>query len=212
MQLWTLITSFGDAGLMVPTAIIITIWLYLVEGKTAAVLWSALLAGAGLLVVATKIAFLGFGIGIHRFDFAGISGHSMMSMAVIPVACLLIGGPSSAWRWAFLLFGAALALLVAVSRLAIHVHSLAEVVTGASLGAAVAVIFIVTARLPAQRMRSTSAAVLSLGVVFLAGFGHPVPSEDLITRAALVLSGRHEPYTKLEWWAEGLEKSSSHRF
>ena len=60
MQLWTFITSFGDAGLMVPTALVIALWLYAAQGKSAAFLWLGFFVSAGLLVAATKIAFLGF--------------------------------------------------------------------------------------------------------------------------------------------------------
>lgn len=211
MPLWTLITYFGDAGLMIPTALVICAWLYLVQSRAAAALWLALFAGAGLIVAATKIAFLGFGLGIHRVEFTGISGHAMMSMAVFPVAFLLLGGPATSNR-RLLLFslGGAVALLVAISRVAIDVHSPSEVASGAALGAGVAWLFVVTTKPLADRIRRLP--ILSLGfiAIVLAGYGRPAPSHDLVTKAALVLSGRQKPYTKQEWWAEGHRKARAH--
>jgi membrane-associated phospholipid phosphatase len=207
MQSWTFLTSFGDAGLMVPTALIIAVWLYVAHGRTAALLWTGLFTSAGLLVAATKIAFLGFGLGIHRLDFTGISGHSMMSMAVFPVALPLLFGSSTRRQWLLLALGAGLALAIAVSRVVLHLHSPFEAVTGLLLGAGVAGLFLTQAKLPAERERSLPLVSLSLAAVFLLGHGHPAPSQDLITDVALALSGRDEPYTKAEWWAEGTRKA-----
>jgi membrane-associated phospholipid phosphatase len=206
MQLWTLITSFGDAGLMVPTALIIAVWLVVAQGRAAALLWCALFVGAGLLVTATKIAFLGFGLGIHRFDFTGISGHSMMSMAVFPVALVLLGGSSLRSRLVLVSIGVFIAAMVAISRLAIRAHSPFEVLTGMMLGACVAGLFLVLAELPPARARNLPFVSFCLAVIFLLGYGRPAPSQDLVTQAALVLSGRDHPYTKQEWYDEAWRK------
>jgi membrane-associated phospholipid phosphatase len=200
MELWDFITSFGDAGLMVPTALIIGLWLYMAQGRAAALLWLGLFSAAGLLVIATKIAFLGFGLGWRRFNFTGISGHSMMSMAVFPVALQLLGGTMPAKRWLLLPLGAAFALLIAVSRVQIGVHSPSEVFSGIMLGGGVALLFTLVAKLPPERMKALPLVSAGLLAVFLAGYGHPAPSQDLVTRLALVVSGRSAPYTKVEWW------------
>jgi len=211
MHLWTLITSFGDAGLMVPTAVIIAVWLYAAQGRVAALLWCALFVSAGLLVTATKIAFLGFGLGIHRFNFTGISGHSMMSMAVFPVALVLLGGASPRSRWILVPLGAGIAAMVALSRLVIHAHSLSEVLSGMAVGASVAGLFFLLAKLPPARARNLPFVSFCLAMIFLAGYGRPAPSQDLVTRAALVLSGRDHPYTKKEWYDEGWRKAAQKR-
>ncbi|MFC6518687.1 hypothetical protein ACFQAT_01865 [Undibacterium arcticum] len=79
------ITSVGGITVMAPAAIAITVWL-VVERSWRVALWWCLLFAAGMgLVVATKIAFIGWGIGIRSLDFTGFSGHSMRATAVIPV-------------------------------------------------------------------------------------------------------------------------------
>jgi membrane-associated phospholipid phosphatase len=185
---------------MVPTAAIIGVWLYMSQGRAAALLWLGLFSAAGFLVVATKVAFLGFGLGWRRFDFTGISGHSMMSMAVFPVALQLLGGTMPAKRWLLLPLGAAFALLIAVSRVQIGVHSPAEVFTGIVLGGGVALLFMLVAKVPPERMKALPLISAGLLAVFLAGYGHPAPSQDFVTRLALAVSGRSAPYTKVEWW------------
>ena len=211
MHLWHLITSLGDAGLMVPTALIIAVWLFAAQSRKAGLLWCALFLSAGLLVAATKIAFLGFGIGIQRLNFTGISGHSMMSMAVFPVALVLLGGTSGGTslrsRLVLLPAGVLIGTLVAVSRVAVGAHSKFEVLTGMVLGGAVAGLFLLLAELPPARVRNLPFVSACLAVIFLAGYGRPAPSQDLVTRAALILSGREQPYTKSEWHEQGLRKA-----
>ena len=208
MELWEFVTSFGDAGLMVPTAIIIGVWLYIAQGRGAALLWLGLFSAAGLLVIATKVAFLGFGLGSRRFDFTGISGHAMMSMAVFPVTLQLMGGTRRpAKRWLLLPLGIVLAAVIGVSRVQIGVHSVSEVVIGIVVGGSVALFFSLTAKLPAERMKTVPVISAVLLAVFLAGYGRPAPSQDMITRLALAVSGRSTPYTKTEWWIEGLRKT-----
>jgi hypothetical protein len=47
---------------------------------------------------------------------------------------------------------------------------------------------------------------VSLVVVFLAGYGKEAPTDYLITRTALFLSGHDKPMTRMKWWAEGWRK------
>jgi membrane-associated phospholipid phosphatase len=185
---------------MVPTALIIALWLYMAQGRSAAYLWVALFSLAGLLVIATKVAFIGYGLGVPRFNFTGISGHSMLSMAVLPVALLLMGGRVGpaflGKRWLLVVLGAALALLIALSRVRIGYHSASEAITGAVLGAAVVGLFLFAAKLPAERMKSMPLLCAGLLAVFFAGYGNAAPTDDIVTRLALAASGRSTPYTR----------------
>ena len=45
---------------------------------------------ASLVVLVSKLAFLGWGIGSARLNFTGFSGHTMLSAAVWPVALWLV--------------------------------------------------------------------------------------------------------------------------
>ncbi|OXH83100.1 phosphoesterase, partial [Burkholderia multivorans] len=88
-RLWITITAFGGAGLTLPLAITIAIWLVLGYSWQRAAGWLAVLATAIGVVALTKIAFLGWGIGVRAWDFTGFSGHAMLSTAVYPVAIFL---------------------------------------------------------------------------------------------------------------------------
>ena len=55
-----------------------------------AVGWLLLLGAAIGVVTVTKLAFLGWGVGIRELDFTGVSGHAMLSTAVYPVALFLM--------------------------------------------------------------------------------------------------------------------------
>jgi hypothetical protein len=68
-----------------PAALIITIWLLTGRLWHLAALWCLLFGIAMLAVVATKIAFLGWGIGSEALDFTGISGHAARATAIFPV-------------------------------------------------------------------------------------------------------------------------------
>ena len=210
MFFWSLVTSVGDAGLMVPGAVLLSAGLLAAKAKPAAQLWIGLLLAAGLLCIATKIAFIGWGIGIHRFDFTGISGHSMLSMAVIPVAFFLLAGEGFRNRLLFAALGVLLAVAIAYSRVMLRFHSPFEALTGVALGLIVAGGFLYHGRQIPVGARLANMPLLSVGlvVVLIIGYGRPAPSQDLITRAALMLSGHEKPVTRREWWAEGARKAS----
>src|SRR5690606_18067772 len=114
--------------------------------KRLALWWSVLFGGGLALVVATKMAFIGWGLGISSLDFTGFSGHAMRSAAVMPVLFyLLLQRAPRAARAVAALLGLAFATLIGISRLVLQVHSTSEVVTGWLLGAGVAFAFLMVA-------------------------------------------------------------------
>ena len=82
LHLWYSITRLGGAGLTLPLALTIGLWLALGYTWRLALAWLGLLAGAVGIVALTKIAFLGWGVGVRAWDFTGVSGHAMLSTAV----------------------------------------------------------------------------------------------------------------------------------
>ena len=78
--------------------------------------WALLFGGVGAIVCASKLAFMGWGIGIRELDFTGFSGHSALSASIWPVMMwLLTGRFSTAVRKTAVLSGYALALLIGYS-------------------------------------------------------------------------------------------------
>jgi len=132
--IWALLSQLGDSRLLLPSAsalIAIELW----RGNIWARRWALAVGIVGLAVLSSKLAFLGWGVGISRLNFTGFSGHAAMSALVWPVVLWLLMGCSAPGRWGAL-FGLLLAVSIAYSRLPLNFHSLSEVIGGFVLGAA----------------------------------------------------------------------------
>ena len=82
---WSWVSRFGQAEVMLPCVIALAVWMIWTRAGHKAWAWVAsLLAAAGLTLV-TKVAFIGWGVGIASLDFTGISGHAMLSAATWPM-------------------------------------------------------------------------------------------------------------------------------
>lgn len=158
--------------------------------------WLPAIAAAAGLTLATKLAFMGWGIGSAALDFTGISGHATMSAAVYPVAIsLLAAGHSAApkrWAWA----GVVLVLLVSASRLPLNAHTLSEVVTGSALGLLASGWTLWRLQLPAggprYRWLALPLAIACLLPVVPAQFS----SHRAVERTAKLLSGNERLHTR----------------
>src|ERR1700716_1005135 len=147
---WVRITSFGDTVVMLPAAVAIAAWLIAGGACRMAVWWCLLFTFGLVLVAATKIAFVGWGISISGLDFTGISGHAMRATAIFPVIFYLAlrKSPPLA-RIAGLLLGGMIGLLIGMSRIVLNTHSVSEVVAGCVLGSVITLGFIrISNRLP----------------------------------------------------------------
>lgn len=204
MTLWQTLGAIGSLAVTGPIGVAIAFWLLAGRSWCLTLSW-CLLFGIGMgLVVMTKVAFLGWGVGVASVEFAGFSGHAMRSAAVFPVAAFLAFRSSgvAAQRLA-LLAGVALAVLIAVSRVHTGAHSVSESVTGCLLGLAVAAAFIWQAN-DAQHMALSRVLVaLCIPVLLVAPRVDPVPTEEWMERLAMYLSGRDQPYTRQIWQVQG---------
>jgi membrane-associated phospholipid phosphatase len=200
MIAWPLLSSLGGLGIMVPLAIAVAVWLALAHCRRLAALWVLLLGALALAVVLTKVAFLGWGIGIEALAMAGISGHAARAAAVFPVAAyLLLNGKSPRARAVAVLGGALLACAVAVARVADGSHSPAEALLGAVAGLCVAALFLARMRRardahPSARVVAASALLLVLQPALA-----PVNAEQWITAAALLASRHDRVYQRATW-------------
>lgn len=96
----------------------------------------------GGLVIASKVLYMGWGLHPPGLDFIGLSGHSAMAFLFWPVLGAFAAAQSNLPRWSGVAAGAALAVGVAVSRLALRVHSPSEVLLGSLWGALVAAVYL----------------------------------------------------------------------
>jgi membrane-associated phospholipid phosphatase len=210
LSLWLSITSVGSAGVMIPLALATAAWLAIGYPKRLALCWLVLFGGASMLVLLSKIAFIGWGIGLRRWDFTGISGHAMVSSAALPVAMFVALLPGSRWiRGLGVSVGVVAGIVVGVSRLRLNAHSVSEVIAGCALGALAALLFVAYAwRAEAGRL-SPAPVAASLAMVALLLHGVSVPTQRWVTDIALQISGHERPFIRAKWKAGRYDKPVS---
>ncbi|WP_295390347.1 phosphatase PAP2 family protein [uncultured Thiodictyon sp.] len=137
---WNHVGHLGAAALMLPLLLIACAALWQTGQDAAAGRWALLVAAGSALVLVTKIAFLAWGLGSAALDFTGISGHTTLATAILPVWLAWLPGRWGGRRvqWVALSIGLGIGALVGWSRMAVGAHSLSESVAGWLLGAAIA--------------------------------------------------------------------------
>ena len=88
---WQLISFFGDSTVLLPSAA--ALFIVLMLRKTSRLLawqWGLLFGITGAIVCASKLAFMGWGLGIRELDYTGFSGHSALSAAFWPIFLWLL--------------------------------------------------------------------------------------------------------------------------
>lgn len=198
-EAWVTFTWLGDSGLLLPMAVLITLWLA-ASRRTwpTALLWMVLFGAGSTVVLVSKLAFLGWGVGIASLDFTGFSGHSALAASVWPVALWLFASRAShRTRLVLVYAGWLLAGGIGLSRLALDAHSPSEVIAGLTLGWAVSASFLTLQRRRGHpSLRGTLVAVSLMLVAALRDPGVPAPTQDLLEQMAVSLSGAERPYTR----------------
>lgn len=187
------ITNFADASVMVPAALAVAGVLALAGERRAALGWGAAVSGVWTIILLLK--FAGYAAAsvrpdsvLARIDLVTPSGH-VASAAVVygGLAGLLLRGPgTTAWRTG--VAGAAAAVAIAVTRVRLDDHSVAEVLLGGAIGLGGAGLLArwVAAPVP-PRVALPIAAVV--GLILVAGHGIHVSAEGTIRRVVAVAIG-----------------------
>lgn len=197
MITWTQITGIGDSVVMLPAAAAIAAWL--VTGRAWRMAWCwCILFGTGLTIVAaTKIAFIGWGIGSSALDFTGLSGHAMRAAAVFPVAFyLLLHKSSRLVRNAGVVLGAMVGALIGISRVAVNHHSISEAVAGYAMGSAIGLGFILASSQSPKPFLNRWIIGFSLLALLPTSYAEPAPTDQWMNTVALYLSGHDKPYVR----------------
>lgn len=200
MIFWYLITSIGSVVITMSITMTIAIWMLAGREWKMPLQWCFLFGLSMILVLASKIAFIGWGIGSEEWDFTGISGHATRAAAVFPI--LFYFGLQRAPRKINSLSvysGVLLGLMITVSRVKVHAHSESEIVAGWLLGSAVSGAFLYLAHSKAVLISRRWLVLCSFSLLFVSPVMVTVPSEGVITELALYLSGHTEPYDRSNW-------------
>ena len=202
---WTSLTWFGDSNLLLPAGAAMAMAMALLMQRSArglAVRWLLAFGLTGFVVLATKIAFVAWGIGSAELDFTGFSGHSALSACFWPVWAWLV----TAWLdkpaacRAAVVAGYLLALAIAVSRLMLEVHSVSEVVSGLIVGTGASLWFLAgTRERKPVRRPAIASAMFALGTTALmtvALHGRAAPTTHWIETSIMQMLGITTPFTR----------------
>lgn len=177
----------GDSRLLLPMAatLLLAGWR---AGAVWHVRWAIALMVVGLIVLTSKLAFLGWGVGVASLDFTGFSGHAAMSAAVWPMTAFITSSTHRSGKWAAML-GFGLAAAVAYSRIPLNAHSWSEVISGGLLGA-VGSAWVLAATSTASRRLHAGWAALALAIGCSVPIAFPqVRTHHLVVQMATALSG-----------------------
>lgn len=126
------LTDFADQAVILPAFLALTLTLLATDRRPGALAWSLVVAATLGSVFALKVAAQAFPAALEGWDLHSPSGH-------VAAGAILYGGLAALLfprNGLALLFAAAVALLVAATRLSLGVHTVAEVVVGGTVGLA----------------------------------------------------------------------------
>ena len=201
---WQWVSFFGDSTVLLPSAAAVFMVLFLRRpSRQIAWQWGLLFGITGAIVSASKLAFMGWGIGIRALDFTGFSGHTPLSTAFWLIFLWLVCARGSvALRRTAMVMGYLLAGLVGYSRLAIHAHSPSEVIAGLLLGACGSALFLLLQRNSSRVVDAQLSwgGVLSLIIipVVLLNIGTKAPTQSLLGEIAVKLGPLEKPFTRAD--------------
>ena len=214
---WNLVTRLGEAQILLPAALMSALWfVWRDRSPRLAAVWLGGIMIATLITTASKIAFMGYGLGWAALDFTGVSGHSMFAAAIYPLTGVAItsavaGLQAARWERLGLVAGVALALVVGLSRVAVGAHSWSEVVLGLLVGGAVTLVAAGAERAPPARHSLWLPVVVFVWLGSASPNAPPSPTHGWVTQLALAISGRAQPYTRADLLARHTEPADSAR-
>jgi len=199
---WFTVTRLGEAQILLPAMLAMALWLiHRSNARRVVALWLGLTAIAATITTATKVAFIGWGLGFAPLNFTGISGHAMFATAVLPVLARACASTADDhWHRPSLILGYVLAALVTVSRVATGAHSVSEALFGFALGGAASAAVLALAAMPHTPLPRTLLAGVALWLAITSVSAPPSRTHDWVTHLSLAVSGHERPYTRHDLW------------
>jgi len=178
------VTDFADQAVALPVAATVLLALLVLGWRRGALAWA--FGVGGVLAVMLVLKLVTFAC-VWRVPWIGLSspsGHTATAAVVYGGLLALLVPPGYRGTLAAAIAGGAFALLFGLTRLALHVHSVPDVIVGAGVGIAGAVIL---RRLAGHRPPLLSSPRLALAAcaVMLLFHGHRLEAETRIRALAL---------------------------
>ena len=131
-----LITDFGDAALLVPASGMVLAYLLYVRSARTAGIWAVTLVLCACLTIFAKLALYTCGAELALTDLRSPSGHTSISVTFYGCCALMMSVDKERQaRLLLLAGGAVIAVAIAVSRVLLEAHTVADVVAGFAIGA-----------------------------------------------------------------------------
>jgi membrane-associated phospholipid phosphatase len=198
---WQLYTRLGEAQILIPVALLASMLLWQkAEARPLALWWWIYLGLATLLTTASKVAFIGWGLGIAELNFTGVSGHAMFAAAIYPILLGTVASQASTNGQTFAIAaGFVVALMVGISRVVIGAHSDSEVLIGLLLGGAASTLAIFNARLPRALVGgSIIPVIIVVWLLIMPIQAPPTQTHSMVTSLSLALAGSNLAHTRSE--------------
>lgn len=198
LHFWHILTRLGEAEILLPCAALTGIALFARENtRRLALSWMTLIVIAALLTIASKVAFIGWGLGWAEMNFTGISGHAMFAAAIYPVLLVtFVSGDRRGSHRVSLALGCGLAILIGLSRIKVGAHSPSEVLAGLIVGGGASATALVISETSVVLIKPVLPAILLLWAAVTPFELHASQTHSLVTHLALKMSGRATPFTR----------------
>ena len=196
--LWQVVTHLGSGSLMLPLAGITAVGLWRTHQQASLRVWFLAMTAAVVVTLVTKIAFIGWGIGIAALNFTGISGHTLIATSVLPFLFgWLLARDGERFRNSGVLLGLLLGGVVGSSRVVLGMHSSSEVMVAWIAGLIVSAVALnsLVGRV-GQPPLFVRLSPLALLLSFSTTTSTYLPTHEWEVAMALLLSGRDTPYTR----------------
>ncbi len=178
------LTNFADQAVLLPLAACVFGTLLALRWRRGALAWGACVAGVLAVMLVLKLVALACGA---HFAWTGVvspSGHTATAAVVYGGLFALLAPPSRTGTLVAAAAGGLVALGVGLTRLALHVHTPADVLVGAAVGVAGAVLM---RRLAGKRPARPASPWLLAGtcLVLLVFHGNKLQAETRLRWLAL---------------------------